>query len=73
MSTYDFRLEGRLDFPRLDFEPIDPPEERVGADVFIAFGIASQPLDGLLGQELNLLRDFLKKMLANCKKKLNKY
>lgn len=53
ISTYDFGLEGRLDFPRLDLEPIDPPEERVSADVFFAFGSATQPLDWLLGQELH--------------------
>jgi hypothetical protein len=50
--TYDFRLKGRLDFSRLDFEPIDPSEEWVSADVFFAFGSASQPLDWLFGQEL---------------------
>jgi hypothetical protein len=53
ISTYDFGLEGRLDFPRLDLEPIDPPEERVSADVFFAFGSATQSLDWLLGQELD--------------------
>ncbi len=70
ISTYDFGLEGRLNFPRLDLEPIDPPEERVSADVFFAFGSATQPLDWLLGQELH---ERIRKNGFNKKKKKNSH
>lgn len=50
--TYDFRLEGRLDFPSFDLEPIDPPEEWVRADVLLALGTAAQSFLWGLGEEL---------------------
>lgn len=50
--TYDFWLEGRLNLSGFDLEPIDSPEERVGADVLLTLGTASKPLLWCLGQKL---------------------
>lgn len=51
--THDFRLVRRLHFPRLDFDPVDAPEERVGADVLLALLAAAEALDRQLRQELD--------------------
>ena len=52
LGTHNARLEGRLQLPRLDFLPVNAPEERVVADVRLAGGRASESLRRLLGQQL---------------------
>ena len=50
--TYDFRLVGRLNFAGFNFFPVDPPEECVSPDIFLATVAASQSLVGQFIQKL---------------------
>lgn len=43
-KIYNFWLEWRLQFATLDFNPVDPPEERVTSHVVLPVSSASEPL-----------------------------
>ena len=50
--TYDFGLEGRLDFPGLDFLPINSAEELMSSDLFLAFvARTAQPFSRIFCQQ----------------------
>lgn len=63
--TYDFWLEGWLNLPGFDLEPIDSPEERVGADVLLTLGTTSKPLLWCFGQKLGWATRYTKNVQIN--------